>query len=216
MQNIDDRFGCEVYPTTHRYVGVVKDIDKTIGLVKGSTPKSTLRKGKRLYKRYMKAMQSNVLSSKQRERDVQWAKRLKTDVQGDVRAIPRASKWDSFFGYEKSILSDRTKKWAETAKPKHNLYISRRGDGSHLPVIDLDYPAKLVPSRTNGHWHLYLDKNVEWSKYQKVLLALADAGLVEEGYANASIANGYSGVRIPPEEEMLDEAVRELDQLLDF
>ena len=83
-------------------------------------------------------------------------------------------------------------------------------------MIDLDYPAKLVPSRTNGHWHLYLDKSVDWDKYQKVLLALADAGLVEQGYAEASIANGYSGVRIPPEEEMLDEAVREIDELLDF
>lgn len=67
----------------------------------------------------------------------------------------------------------------------------------HAPVLDLDFPAVLIPSSTPGHFHLYLDKPMEWSKYETLLHALADAGVIERGYANASIARRATFVRDP-------------------
>lgn len=67
----------------------------------------------------------------------------------------------------------------------------------HAPVLDIDYHAELIPSSTPGHYHLVLDKALPWDKYQKVMRVLADAGLIESGYARASSARGYSAIRLP-------------------
>lgn len=72
---------------------------------------------------------------------------------------------------------------------------------THRPVLDIDFPAKLIPSSTEGHFHLYLDKEMPWSTYEKLLAALAEAGIIEEGYAKASIARRYSTVRLPWEKK---------------
>jgi hypothetical protein len=52
-------------------------------------------------------------------------------------------------------------------------------DGRHAPVIDLDVPARLIPSRTPGHSHLYLDVPMSWAQYSALLHALAGAGVIE-------------------------------------
>lgn len=67
----------------------------------------------------------------------------------------------------------------------------------HAPVLDIDFPARLVPSTTPGHFHLYLDIKMSWPTYRRLLEALADAGVIEEGYAEASIERKNSFVRKP-------------------
>lgn len=67
----------------------------------------------------------------------------------------------------------------------------------HRPVLDLDYPAQLIPSTTPGHFHLYLDHEVPHDAYMRLLDALADCGLIEDGYRNASHDRGYTAVRLP-------------------
>lgn len=67
----------------------------------------------------------------------------------------------------------------------------------HRPVLDIDFPAELVPSSTPGHFHLYLDRFMSWERYEKLLTALAEAGVIEQGYADAAIRRGYSAVRLP-------------------
>lgn len=67
----------------------------------------------------------------------------------------------------------------------------------HAPVLDIDYGARLIPSSTPGHSHLYLDVTVTWDEYVEVLEALAKCGLIEEGYKNAAIARGATFVRTP-------------------
>ena len=67
----------------------------------------------------------------------------------------------------------------------------------HRPVLDLDMPAELLPSSTPEHFHLYIDKPMTLTKYAKLLHALADAGIIEEGYAAASIERGYTSARLP-------------------
>lgn len=69
--------------------------------------------------------------------------------------------------------------------------------GFHKPVLDIDFPAALLPSSTEGHYHLYLDKEVIWDDYVDLLKALAKCGIIEQGYANASIERGHTAVRLP-------------------
>lgn len=68
---------------------------------------------------------------------------------------------------------------------------------SHLPVLDFDFPCALVPSSRPNHHHLYIDKPISWESYKKLLTVLAEVGLLEQGYVDASIAKGFTAVRIP-------------------
>lgn len=81
---------------------------------------------------------------------------------------------------------------------KANVIISREvGFRTHRPVLDLDIEAKLVPSSTPGHFHLYLDKSMSWEDYCELLYVLAKVGIIEPGYASVSMARGYTAVRLP-------------------
>ncbi|WDS52143.1 hypothetical protein SEA_UTZCHIPS_37 [Microbacterium phage UtzChips] len=67
----------------------------------------------------------------------------------------------------------------------------------HKVILDIDLPAKLVPSSTEGHFHLYIDHEVAWDYYQELLWAMARCGLIEDGYASASVARGHTAARMP-------------------
>ena len=67
----------------------------------------------------------------------------------------------------------------------------------HRPVLDVDMPVKVVPSSTSGHCHLFIDRALSWPQYEKLLWALAEAGIVEEGYVHASVRRGHTSVRLP-------------------
>lgn len=73
----------------------------------------------------------------------------------------------------------------------------------HRPVLDLDMNAALIPSATPGHFHLYIDNLVPWAAYEELLEALANCGIIEQGYADASIARGYSSARLPTKPKVL-------------
>ena len=69
---------------------------------------------------------------------------------------------------------------------------------SHSPVLDIDFAARLVPSSTEGHFHLYLDGlTLSWPEYENLLSALADAGVIERGYFDASVRRQMTCVRPP-------------------
>jgi hypothetical protein len=65
------------------------------------------------------------------------------------------------------------------------------------PILDIDFPAWLIPSSRPGHFHLYIDRAIPKDKYLAMVTAMAEAGLVEEGYAGAAERRGYTGVRLP-------------------
>lgn len=67
----------------------------------------------------------------------------------------------------------------------------------HALLIDLDLPAWLVPSSTPGHSHLYVDTAIQQSVYFRLLDALADAGVIQRGYAASSKARGGTALRLP-------------------
>lgn len=82
-----------------------------------------------------------------------------------------------------------------TVKDKANLLSSLCQDGNHRPVLDFDIPARYVPSTTEGHGHLYIDLALDWEKYEKLLVALADAGILEDGYVKAALRRKATFVR---------------------
>jgi hypothetical protein len=64
-----------------------------------------------------------------------------------------------------------------------NLVSSRTLTGDHLPIFDFDFPCRLIESSTPGKFHLYLDgPTVSPLAWNRVLTALAAAGLVQEGW----------------------------------
>lgn len=81
-----------------------------------------------------------------------------------------------------------------------SLHRGVRNEGRrHALVIDIDHPAWLVKSTTEGHHHLYVDvpDGISEGYYFSLLNALANAGVIEQGYASASIARRHSDVRLP-------------------
>lgn len=69
--------------------------------------------------------------------------------------------------------------------------------GMHGPAIDIDVPIRAVESSTPGHFHLYIDVPMTWARYEKLLQALVDAGLVESGYLKVSLFRGGTHLRLP-------------------
>lgn len=86
------------------------------------------------------------------------------------------------------------------ATPEHpaNVVSSLCSDGRHRPALDIDVPCRVVPSSTPGHVHLYFDETaLTWEQYVRLLTALGDAGILEQGYVRASIERGQSVLRLP-------------------
>lgn len=67
----------------------------------------------------------------------------------------------------------------------------------HKVLLDIDHPAVLVPSTTEGHYHLLIDVEVPWEKYVDFMDAAAEAGILEEGFVKAARARGFSTLRMP-------------------
>lgn len=80
---------------------------------------------------------------------------------------------------------------------KANLVSSETEHGSHLPVIDCDYPIQAVPSSTPGHYHLYIDKKLSWQQYEALLNGLFLAGLIQEAWYRNALEHKRSYVRMP-------------------
>jgi hypothetical protein len=77
-----------------------------------------------------------------------------------------------------------------------NLVTSLTESGEHRPLLDLDFPCRLIESQTPGHYHLYLDGvKVSHEHWKNVLRALAQAGIVQERWADNMRLNGAVALR---------------------
>jgi hypothetical protein len=72
-----------------------------------------------------------------------------------------------------------------------------RQRGTHTILLDLDVPARLIPSSTPGHTHLSIDVDVKWEKYLELLELLAEIGVLEPGYVGASKERQATNLRLP-------------------
>lgn len=70
-------------------------------------------------------------------------------------------------------------------------------DGRHMPVIDIDLECMLVPSTETGHFHLYINKAMEWEKFVAMLEAMQEAGVIGPGYLRYTKKRGFATVRYP-------------------
>lgn len=83
--------------------------------------------------------------------------------------------------------------------PDANVVTSKIDNESltHLPVFDIDYPAYILGSSTEGHYHLYLNKPLSWRQYARLLKVMGEVGLIEKGFADLSIERGHGTLRLP-------------------
>lgn len=72
-----------------------------------------------------------------------------------------------------------------------------RSTGQHTLMLDLDFPVTVVESSTTGHYHLYADVLMSWRQYSRVLKALADAEIIEQGYYRAAMRQRATMLRPP-------------------
>lgn len=82
--------------------------------------------------------------------------------------------------------------------------IARHARQVHRPTLDLDMPVKVYPSETPGHHHLVIDHPMPWDDYRRLLEVMADVGLLERGYVNASIGRGHTSIATRPWKEARD------------
>jgi len=79
-----------------------------------------------------------------------------------------------------------------------NLVSSLCDDGLHRVALDLDLPCELIPSTTDGHFHLYFPTlRLTWEEYRLVLEVLTKVGIIEEGYRDASYMRKQTLLRPP-------------------
>jgi len=148
------------------------------------------------------------------EKEEYWKAVQEQEKLEQERRIGKSFKWEKLLGTEllKSTQKLLKKKKSEDAYDEGfytkipdeaagisdaELIASLNAHGKHRPLLDIDFPAAVIPSSTGGHCHLYIDKELEWKDYKKLLNVLADLGIIEHGYRGASLARGYSALRLP-------------------
>lgn len=115
---------------------------------------------------------------------------------GNLRLF-RVTTWD-----EDSSVTYSQEQREQAPIQDANISTSLREDTSgpvqkHALLIDLDVPAYLVPSSTPGHSHLYVDVCIPEPTYFRLLDVLAEAGVIQHGYANSSKHRGGTALRLP-------------------
>lgn len=71
-------------------------------------------------------------------------------------------------------------------------------NGRHSPALDIDFPARLEPSSSPGHFHLYLDGiEMDDTTYGDLLKALHKAGVIQTGILKRWHASGMTLLRLP-------------------
>lgn len=66
-----------------------------------------------------------------------------------------------------------------------NLISSKiSGSRKHRVILDIDFPAALIPSSTPGHFHLYLDKELTEDQMERLVFTLHDVGIIAQGNRN--------------------------------
>lgn len=136
--------------------------------------------------------------------DIDFAARLDWSGEGHVLTLDRPVSsekllfvlrvmWDiGLAGYEGYERLER-----DIKRPPAGIPGDRAPDGHPRAVIELAVPARLVPSQTEGHFHLYIEKSLEWMDYERLLRAMTEAGFVEQGFYKMSLRRGMSMLRKP-------------------
>ena len=116
---------------------------------------------------------------------------------------PRLKAWSSTVNDPTAVPHSETIVWDSKTPP--NIVTSltaklyRPGDPVHFPAIDIDrMKVQLFESTTPGNFHLFIDHPVPTDEYMLLLQVMANCGIVEQGYVDASRRNGFSSLRLYP------------------
>lgn len=110
---------------------------------------------------------------------------------------PHTSYWHSEkLQLPRSGYSESDAKEAELTEANLEGSLDRE-TGLHSIVLDLDCKHEYRPSTTPGHAHLVIPAGLTWEKYEKLLATLAEVGVIEYGYYEASRRAKGSFVRLP-------------------
>lgn len=99
---------------------------------------------------------------------------------------------------EKGGYSDQDRVICE--EPKANLISSLlypTYKNIHAPTLDIDMQCYLVPSSTATHFHLYIEHQMTWRRYKRLLRALYKAGIIQRGFYRLSVKRGATFLRKP-------------------
>lgn len=64
-------------------------------------------------------------------------------------------------------------------------------------LITLNVPAKLVPSKTDNHHHLYIDHETTWEQFYDLLFSLEKIGFIDDDFFQMCSHSEQSFVRVP-------------------
>lgn len=91
--------------------------------------------------------------------------------------------------------------WVEKPVEEANLITSKTDElpwtQYHRPILDIDFGAALVPSSTPGHFHLYIDRLLEWDQYLKLLKVLVEVNIIQPGFYEGAKRRGATSARLP-------------------
>lgn len=86
------------------------------------------------------------------------------------------------------------------------------GSDMHKPCLDIDIPCLQIMSSTEGHSHLYFDKELSWEQYAKLLGVLGEVGIADPKWVQHSLDKHQSTLRPPgvkkPDLEEREQAFR--------
>ena len=123
------------------------------------------------------------------------AQKLEDELKNQVER--RTAKWVN----KEHCDYNGSRRWTEleltpsgTETQDADAIVSLTEDGMHAPVLDIDFHAELRPSKTEGHFHLLLDKKMTGRQYKRLLKELARCGIIEPGYRKQSVSRGWSAV----------------------
>lgn len=107
-------------------------------------------------------------------------------------------RWYSPSLQDSSMLDEQPELLEPDDEHPYNLVSSLCEDGFHRPALDIDIPVQLVPSSTEGHFHLYFPATkLTWEEYLLLLKALADAGIIEQNYLKHAMRRKQTTLRPP-------------------
>ncbi len=89
-----------------------------------------------------------------------------------------------------------------------NLVGSLTSRGTHLPVLDCDFPVETFPSTRPGHTHVYFERETSRWRMIVMLVGLATAGMVEWTYVLTAALRGVACVRPPWRQKRMGEGAR--------
>lgn len=70
-------------------------------------------------------------------------------------------------------------------------------------IYEMPNFVKVIPSTTNGHFHLFIDKPMMWAEYKRLLTALRDAEIIGSNFFNLSIKEQKSFLFLPGQKEKI-------------